>query len=215
MTPRLAFVIATLAALLVTAAYLAFGSAGLFEGYAANLAATLVGLLLGIPFALYLVHVQQAGEARAAARVSARRKRDVLIAIERELSENLADLFVRVADPRLGRQIMVPALSIEVWRAMSESGELQPIEDPELLRVIARAYRFVGQTRAFEDMAWRTMSSNGSTPFRDRLAQTDPITKAAMDEAVAAINAALRALPSTGEVDNGLDASGRHNRPSG
>lgn len=175
----------------ITAALLLWGSPSLFEAYVAGLTATVAGLLLGIPVALFLIREQQARESAEAQQEADRRKGDVLVAVERELSENLADLFMRTADPTKGRQIMVPALSIEVWRAVSESGELQYIADTELLRVMARAYRFLGQTRAFEDMAWRTMTSAGSTQFRDRLEQSDRFTKAAMDEAVAAIRAAL------------------------
>ena len=55
---------------------------------------------------------------------------------------------------------------------------------------MARAHRFIGRTRYLEEIAIRTMTSAGDTPALAHLRNTDPVTKAAMDEAVAAIDSA-------------------------
>lgn len=166
------------------------GSGAFQEAFLANLAATLVGLLAGVPFALLLVRWQMVRQATSERAESLRRRRAVLEAIRGELTDNLADLADR-REPDGTRVIKTPALGVEVWRAMADGGELRHVDDVVLLRQLARAYRFVGQTRFLEEQGIRTMQSNGWTAMLARLDKPDEVTKAAMDEAVAAIDAAM------------------------
>jgi hypothetical protein len=94
------------------------------------------------------------------------------------------------------RVVVLPALSVEVWHALSASGELRNLRDVELLAKVARAYRHVAKTRFLEEQAVRTMYSDGSfqQPSIEMLRSSDEGTAMSLNIASGAVAHALELL---------------------
>lgn len=174
------------------------------EAFGSNFLATVAGVALGVPVAVWLT-LREAREQQTAAetqekRVATERRRDVLKVLRRELSENLDTLAERMATTPRG--LAVPFLQDEVWSAMSDGGELRWVADPDLLRRLARSYLYV-RTNIFlerqfvEIVHFPGMRVQDSNPPESRiqgyLTGLDPVVNAAIDEGIAAIDAALLA----------------------
>jgi len=175
--------------------------------FLSNLAATVLGLVVGIPVALELSRRQQAAEEANAidkrTREEAGRKRKVLQLLRKELQENHRALQERVSQPSsVGtRVVLLPALKNELWMAFSDGGELEWIQDPSLVDRIAEAYYGIGgiiylEERYFEATHFAGMRVAQSEPPEARILKylsgaDDDVTKA-ITGAVDAIDAALR-----------------------
>lgn len=173
---------------------LAAGSPQFSEAMLANTAASFVGVVVGIPVALAIISRQRKAETDARDRDAERRRIEVLQAVRAELRGNLSDLADRTDGQRW--LLMSPPLSIEVWRALSASGDLQVVHDVQLLGAVARAYRFIESVRQLEKLAieqaqWPLIHQ---TVLR-HLVDHGPIAKASMDEAMVPLEQALVGRP--------------------
>jgi hypothetical protein len=110
-----------------------------------NWFATMVGLAAGVPIGLWINHRQQEEQERAQKqeldRVARERKIKILSLIRKELSFNkdILDGLVRDQESRPG-VFCVTGLKVVLWDALSDGGELQWIDDLELLDRLTNAY---------------------------------------------------------------------------
>ena len=132
-----------------------YGDTGFRDGALGNLFATILGVAVGIPIALEVNRRQQdAQNASALALKTADeniRKRKVLTLIRSELSQNHADILDRrspldPADTTKKRAVSAIPLRNELWVAFSDSGEIQHVNNPDVLAAIATAYHQVKAT---------------------------------------------------------------------
>jgi hypothetical protein len=180
------------------------GDAGFEQSFLANFLATLAGVAVGVPVAIWLT-LHDANEQRKLAdqqerdRASGRRQ-DVLTAVRHELDENKVALAERRKTGK--RELIVPFLQDEVWAAMSDGGELRWITDAALLRQMARSYHFIRtaiflETQVFEVRFYAGLRIAGGpshTDIIDILDRLDPTVLAAINEGIAAIDAAAPGL---------------------
>jgi hypothetical protein len=210
---RLAAFFGIVSAVVIAAAVYLAGSPDFRIGFFTNFLATVAGVALGVPVAVWLTLQEAArqerlnksqAEAEASAARSkeetkaADRRRDVLVAIRTELTENLVGLEDR--RPHGERIFVIPFLMDEVWSAISDGGELKWVNDPEILRQLARSYVFIRLHVYLERQLFELrhypgpmIASNDAEVrligyFNDRI---DEVCRAAIDEALAAIRAVV------------------------
>lgn len=166
------------------------------DAYLSNLLATLIGVAIAIPIGLGVDRWRQSSE-------EADRRIRLLVAIRNDLVSIQEDLASRV--PR-NQQVVVPFLGGGLWEAVSGSGQISDLTNPEQLRAIARAYDRIAVTRYLERQVWElqvatvrpdpTTAPLGVHPPRPRidiamaaLVDQDRHTDAAIDYAVERIGA--------------------------
>lgn len=125
------------------------GSQGFVESAMANLFATILGVLVGLPIALEISRRQQSAAQAAAAREKSAdigsRRRKVLRLIRDELQKNIDGIMERIAPIFQGgkRAVFTHSLRNQLWLAFADGGELQYVDDPGLLATLAEAYHGV------------------------------------------------------------------------
>jgi hypothetical protein len=115
------------------------------DSFFANWAATVIGVIVGIPIALELNRRETIADAKRSAesrQADERQRRSKILSLLRtELINNKEQLVNRqVGEGRPQRQVLLPGLKDELWHAFSDGGELQWIQDLDLLDAIATAY---------------------------------------------------------------------------
>jgi hypothetical protein len=171
-----------------------------------GLFATFVGLVLGIPVALWLDRQGQVQVERDTARSNSARKVALLTLVDDELAANRTLLDRRTNTPHSDPP---PFLRSDLWRAFAASGEIQFIADASLLATIATAYAEVETTATVERQLMQTMSdplsvttnwtsvqsdagkASPEVALRSVLSSIDGRTIEAIEKARVAINAAL------------------------
>jgi hypothetical protein len=170
--------------------------------YLSGIIPTLMGVVAGLPLALWLVRVAEDVGTRRENNAAAARRRLVTGVIRQELEEALAEL--RGDRAERPRPMIVPFLKTEAWRALADGGELRWVDDPELIARVARAYHRIETTTLLEraifdyinDPVRGTIQFTGAGAVKplDRLvlwvAGQDEHTIAAIDHALAGIRAA-------------------------
>jgi hypothetical protein len=189
----------------IFAAVIVLGSEEFRLGFETNFLATVAGVALGVQVAVMLASAQDRAERGRVAAEAIARRGQVLTAIQRELEENRTTLSERRSSG--SREFAIPFLQDQVWVALSDGGELRWVEDPALIRQIARGYLYVGTINFLERQAFelihsptRTMRfAGGVHPVDAQLAKItsyldhqDGVATAAIDEALAAIRPVLR-----------------------
>jgi hypothetical protein len=111
-----------------------------WDGAVGNLVATLLGIIAGVPVALYLERRRAANEAKEKRREEIRIKREMLKLLREELQDNSIRLQQRTA---LTDTIPIEPLKTSVWEALRDSGDLKYVSEPILISCIANAYRFL------------------------------------------------------------------------
>lgn len=118
-----------------------------WRNFLSNALATFVGVIIGIPIALWINRIQQKSlhliETQKSIAESKSRKTKILQLLLGELNENLI-LLNSINDDLNGRsddyQFDNYKLKTELWGAFSDGGELQWIHDLDLLNALALAY---------------------------------------------------------------------------
>lgn len=107
------------------------------DGAVGNLAATLVGVIVGIPVGLQIDHWAQAHAERRKREEQARRGREVAGLICSELTWNRSKL-EEYSNSKSG---LYPSITkVSVWDALKVSGEIRWLDAPTLLAEIADCY---------------------------------------------------------------------------
>jgi hypothetical protein len=139
-------------ALLVFVAWVCFEclpSSALRDNFLGDALATIIGVIIGIPIALWLGRKQQKDqeerERQAEQRESAERKAKILKLIKRELEHNREHIVE--SEKRNGRkeekEPPIRGFKDELWRAFSDGGELEWITDLDLLHFVSQAYHYI------------------------------------------------------------------------
>ena len=123
-----------------------FRSAPFVESAMGNLFATILGILVSVPFALAINRHQQ--ESALAISLSERtheeavRKKKVLGLLSLEIQSNLEAIRNRRVPMDTGGKRMVDSQSLKslIWTAFSDGGELHYVNNPEVLAALANAY---------------------------------------------------------------------------
>jgi hypothetical protein len=109
-----------------------------WKDFSSNALSTFVGILIGIPVALWVSNYQNKVEEKE-------RKKKILRLLKHELFMNLGKLSRWKKDENkiiIASELLI-FLKTEYWNAFSDGGELQWIKDPVLLSEIAEAYNFI------------------------------------------------------------------------
>jgi len=110
-----------------------------WRDFVSNGFATLLGVIIGIPIALWLSNFQNYKEEKE-------RKKKILSLLKEELLVNIGPLS---RWKNSSENFMIESISllvfikIEHWAAFSDGGELQWIKDPNLLGNISEAYNYL------------------------------------------------------------------------
>src|SRR5262245_64007705 len=121
-----------------------------------NLLATMIGLILGVTIALQINGYQQREQTRQerAARdeESSQQKKRVLELTRQELAFDLEQIKSRWNGPK--RQVTLPPLKTDLWRALAASGDIKWINSPPLLDAVSTAYFWINITAQLETKAF-------------------------------------------------------------
>ncbi len=106
-----------------------------WQGFAGNLFATLIGVIVGIPIAFWINN-------QVETKTEQEKKAKILKLLSVELSSNRSLLIEWEEDRNSSspKKMYGALLSDEVWNAFSDGGELQWIKNTELLSLLATSY---------------------------------------------------------------------------
>ena len=123
-----------------------FFDVAFWQAFVSNLFSTIIGVVLGIPAALYLNSVIERAYEKE-------KKKRILLLIWVELGGVLFELSKWRLSSKNFEDIVSLKLSIssETWRAFSDGGELQWIKDPSLLARLADIYSLLNQIEFLTD----------------------------------------------------------------
>jgi hypothetical protein len=117
------------------------------QNFLSNLFATLIALIIGIPIALWLERKRAAKERSSKKEEESRRTQKILQLIGTELQEDRAAVSQLHANPIHFHQ----PIKTELWDAFSDGGELQFINDPDLLASLSSAYSAIRHAKFLYD----------------------------------------------------------------
>ncbi|MGD0337965.1 MAG: hypothetical protein ABSB78_04190 [Bacteroidota bacterium] len=107
-----------------------------YSNFLANLFATIVGIGIGLPIALWIDRIVRSRNEKEKKKESAERVRKILTVLQAELKENY-DSIGQFSDSLDNKLYLV---RVESWKAFSDGGELQWLNDPDLLGVLSSTY---------------------------------------------------------------------------
>jgi hypothetical protein len=136
-----------------------------WDGAIGNFAATLLGIVIGLPVAFRLERWQQKEEDQKQADDKKKRAKVVAALIREELKENLTVLHARAALDEL----IAVRYKYELWQALAASGELQMFDNPAQLKEVANAYHFIKISAALDSLAYEMLRNNAGWIDKDEL----------------------------------------------
>lgn len=125
-----------------------------WDGAIGNWLATLLGIIAGVPIALAIERQRIAREEQERVAESRERAINVSSLIRDELVHNSNRLAERLSDKT---SLPLLPLKSDLWRALSDSGEIRWIDNPPVLNNIATSYYYVGVVSAIEDKCYQAM----------------------------------------------------------
>lgn len=177
-----------------------------------NLFATILGVVVGVPIALEISRRQQDAEhlaSKAERQEEERnRKQKVLSLLKSELSQNRDDIEGRRINVLSGGKRVVDTdfLRDEMWAAFSHGGELQHVNNPEVLAAISYAYYRIRSNIFLERSFMNASHFPGLRVAQEKyphdyileyLTSTDPQVVDAIERAITTIDAELATLAPT------------------
>jgi hypothetical protein len=113
------------------------------DAFLGNWLATIVGVIAGIPIALWLSRMQQSEQDKEEARKhddeALARKRKIIRLVKKELVYNL-NILQSQTEQMFITQLVINLAKDETWNSFSDGGELQWINDLALLDLCSSAY---------------------------------------------------------------------------
>jgi hypothetical protein len=106
------------------------------SNFLANLLATVIGIGVGLPIALWIDRIARSRNEKEKTKEAIDRVKKILTVLQAELSENNDS--IGKFHESLANQIYL--VRIESWKAFSDGGELQWLNDPDLLGVLSSTY---------------------------------------------------------------------------
>ncbi|MBA4420221.1 MAG: hypothetical protein C0391_03655 [Anaerolinea sp.] len=125
------------------------GNPVFIENAMGNWFATMIGVLIGILIAMEINRLQQENQEENERKVREKNEMEhkvkILRLLKKELEYNHSALLERQSekDGELQREVFVNRLKDELWNAFSDGGELQWINDLQLLDVLSTAYYYI------------------------------------------------------------------------
>ena len=174
-----------------------------WDGAVGNWLATLLGIITGVPVALYLERNRAKSEQVEQQRVDRLIRRDVLTLLRAELIDAQAKIAQRTA---LGSSIPVEPLKTSAWEAMQATGSLRYVAELSLISVLSEAYRLVQILAGIEHTLHRTIyginvqfpdGENAATKILRNAVAFHAPTLAALGQAIAVADSALASLQSS------------------
>jgi hypothetical protein len=184
-----------------------------WKDFASNAAATILGLVLGIPFALFLARrgqtLAEASGKRRELQLATNRKGQVLASLGAELVadlqsiEWLSDFFWNIdfksdlnehADAFLRRGL----LRTDTWQAFSDGGLLRWVDDPLTLDVFSQAYHTLRAINRHIDKLFEATYIGGPNATTFVLAAIKTTLRYALNDSKISIQAAISAAKETG-----------------
>ncbi len=171
-----------------------------WDGAVGNWLATLLGIITGVPVALFLERRRVASETNDKQQELHRVRRDMLILLQGELVDATTRLASRVA---LKDAVPIDPMKTSIWDVMRDSGNLAYISEPELISAIADAYRLISIISDRERHIIQTVHGvtvtfpNGETAGMKLLRETAgfyPPAVQSIERALAAISKPLNEL---------------------
>ena len=125
-----------------------------WDGAVGNWLATLLGIVTGVPVALYLERNRAKAERAERLRADQLEKRDVLTLIHAELLDAQGKITLRIA---LGASVPVEPLKTSAWQVLAATGNLRHVAELPLLSSLSEAYRLVQVLAGIEQTLHRTI----------------------------------------------------------
>ena len=125
-----------------------------WDGAVGNWLATLLGIVTGVPVALYLERNRVKSERAERLRADQLDKRDVLTLIHAELIDARGKIAQRID---LSASIPVEPLKTSAWEALAATGNLRHVAELPLLHALSEAYRSVQVLAGIEQTLYRTI----------------------------------------------------------
>lgn len=128
------------------------------DGFLGNLLATIIGVIAGIPIALWVSRLQQDEQEKIEIEIKKREETErtikVLSLVKKELEYNLDQLRKQKQGLSNHKEKFLPidGQKDELWNAFSDGGELQWIKDLQLLDKISMAYYDIRRVIHLEKM---------------------------------------------------------------
>ena len=129
-------------------------SLGYWDGAIGNWLATLLGIIAGVPIALAIERQRISHEEQA--HVAEHREHAIKVSflIRDKLVYNSNRLTERINDKT---SLPLFPFKNDLWRALSDSGEIRWIDNPPILNKIASAYYYIGVVSAIEDKCYQAI----------------------------------------------------------
>lgn len=125
-----------------------------WDGTVGNGIATFAGLVVGIPSAFWLERRLRKEEEDAEKAEDATKAKRIVAILRQELASNQEALGERIEDKNT---FILSPLKTSVWDAFSSSGELQYIDSPELVGLLAQTYYVVRAVAKIEEHAYSNL----------------------------------------------------------
>ena len=138
------------------------------SSFLSNLFATIIGIGFGLPIALWLDRIIRSRNEKGKTKESLERVKKILILLQSELNENHDSINKFHEDVS---NYYYP-VRIESWNAFSDGGELQWLNDPDLLAVLSSTYATINHFHfIFEKYVQGSLfpSSVGSPELKKRI----------------------------------------------
>jgi hypothetical protein len=144
-----------------------FFNSPFWQNFLPNFASTLLGIVLGIPAALWINRLTEINTKKE-------KKNKILASLLNEIETNLHILEILINNEEninLTDDIYGPQLMDEVWDTFSDGGELQWISDIELLGYLSTTYGNIKEVKYLYDLYlhWNTIVNMPQGPITRRL----------------------------------------------
>lgn len=162
------------------------------QDFGANWLATFLGLMMGIPLALWLSNYQEKSTEKE-------KKYKILASLKDELSYSVHELGRMLDDQVLKREsgVLSSLLRNELWRAYSDGGELQWIKDVDLLAQIADSYYCIRAIMDLSDRYYDSVQYATEEASPARIGEVFQTLKLAVDVGLRSIEDTIREINTT------------------
>ena len=165
-------------------------NSGFWNDFISNGTATLLGAILGIPIALWISTFQSTIEQRA-------RKTKILTLLEEEISENFAllKLWDQWPESFIVRSLnLLARIKVKHWNAFSDGGELQWIQNPDLLGQIADAYHNLIMLKELCDKLFLVLPMNAIEGSEGVISELKSLIESEIEKTISVSEGTMRAI---------------------
>jgi hypothetical protein len=124
-----------------------------WQSFVSNLGATIIGVIIGIPIAIWLSRLQERNSEKE-------HRRKILLSLSTEIEKNqaLIEEWMHKGEEEKEKDMhkFSSIMHIECWIAFSDGGELQWIKDPLLIDALAETYYWIRIAKEAGEQYFRT-----------------------------------------------------------